>query len=271
MSRVGRFSWLSRYRRPILGATGAALILAGTIGAAVFAAGNAAGGAPVAGGPAPVSLAADATQDPLDSFELDRVKPGQAAKVLCETYRSALAARLGVTADRLDAAMRDASKAAVDRAAADGLIPAERAAKLKEKIDAAQEPVCKALPLPVPVAGAGPEDPQPRAGARKGVLDVKALLDVAAKTLGVPRDTLLSGLRALGPDEDLRTLAKKHAVAYEVLAGALRKAAQGQVDAAVAAGRISEALSEQTMAAFSRGLERGRFLPKGFPGPPEGV
>jgi hypothetical protein len=245
-------TWFSRYRRPLLAVAGAALVLAGTVGAAAaFVDGSAGRGS--------ILAVAPATDDPLDSFQLDAPKPADARTALCETYQSTLAARLGVSTDRLDSAMRDAAKAAIDRAVAGGLIPAERAAKLRARIDAADGPVCRTLP-------AVPKPGTPGEQARKSVLDPKALLAVAAQALGTGPDALLAEIRGLAPGQDMRTLAANHRVPYETLSAALRKAAQGQVDAAVQAGRITTAQGEKVMVVFSRGLERGRFLPRGFRG-----
>jgi hypothetical protein len=245
---------IAAFRRPLLAIAGAFLILAGTVGVvAAFA-----GGVSPATVAAPANVAAPAaTDDPLDAFELDRGKLGDELKALCETYQSTLATRLGVTTDRLHTAMRDAAKAVVDKAVVDGLITAERAADLKAKIDKAERPVCKALPkIPKPAAAPGQ--------ARKAVLDRKALLDVAAETLGTTPDALTREIRDLKRGEDMRPLARNHGVPYETLAKALRDAAQSQVDAAVTAGRITKAQGEKVMAAFQRGLDRGRFLPKVF-------
>ncbi len=256
-------SWNARiaaFRRPLLAIAGAFLILAGTVGVvAAFAGGVSPAGEPaLANVVAPANVAAPATtDDPLDAFEFDRGKLGDELKRLCETYQSTLAARLGVTTDRLDTAMRDAAKAVVDKAVVDGLITAKRAADLKAKIDKAERPACKALPkLPMPAAAPGQ--------ARKAVLDGKALLAVAAKTLGTTPDALTKEIRDLKRADDMRTLAKNHSVPYETLAKALRDAAQLQVDAAVTAGRITKAQGEKVMAAFQRGLDRGQFLPKVF-------
>jgi hypothetical protein len=248
---------LAAYRRPVLAIAGSVLVLAGTVGvAAAFAGGEGTvDGAAPAGERISASAQVPPAEDPLDSFELDRGKLGDELKTLCETYQSTLAARLGVSTDRLDAAMRDAAKAVVDKAVADGLISAERAAHLKEKIDKADRPICKALPpLPKPAAAPGQ--------ARKAILDPKALLDVAARTLGMTPDALAKEIRGLKRGEDMRALAKNHDVPYETLAKALREAARAQVDAAVKAERITRAQGEKVMAAFNRGLDRGRFLPK---------
>ena len=250
-------SWNKRFaafRRPLLAIAGAFLILAGTVGVvAAFA-----GGVSPAGEPAPSNVAAPATtDDPLDAFEFDRGRLGDELKALCERTQSTLAARLGVTTDRLVTAMRDAATAVVDKAVVDGLITAERAANLKSKIDKAERPVCKALPkLPKPATAPGQ--------ARKAVLDRTALLAVAAKTLGTTPDALAREIRDLKRGDDMRTLAKNHGVPYETVAKALRDAAQSQVDAAVTAGRITKAQGEKVMAAFQRGLDRGQFLPKVF-------
>ena len=256
-------SWNTRiaaFRRPLLAIAGAFLILAGTVGVvAAFAGGvSPAKVAVPANVAAPANVVAPATtDDPLDGFELDRAKLGDELKVLCDTYQATLAARLGVTTDRIDAAMRDAAKAVVDKAVVDGLITAERAADLKAKIDKAERPVCKALPkIPKPAAAPGQ--------ARKAILDRKALLDVAAKTLGTTPDALTKEIRDLKRGDGMRTLAKNHSVPYETLAKALRDAAQSQVDAAVQAGRITKAQGDKVMAAFQRGLDRGHFLPKVF-------
>jgi hypothetical protein len=173
------------------------------------------------------------------------------AKLLCETYQASLASGLGVTTDQLRAAQLAATNATIYKALADKVITAQTAKKLKDQLAKLDGPVCDVIA-------------QIRAGAKKRtpVIDPQALLQVAATTLTTDVATLKAEIRALKAGEDLRTLAAKHHVSYDTLKAALHAEADRQLDAAVGAGRITQAQADKLLVAFDRGLEKGHFLPR---------
>jgi hypothetical protein len=220
-----------------------AIVTAGAILAATVASVGAV--TPSAGGGASAAVAQ------ADPVVIQAGDAGAEAKVLCETYQASLASGLGVTADTLHAAQIAAAGATIDKAQADGTITADTAARLKERLAQLDAPACDVIAR---IRAA--------AAKRAPIIDPQALLQVAATTLHTDVATLKSEIKGLKAGEDLRTLAAKHGVPYDTLKVALHSEADRQLDADVAAGRITRAQADRLLAAFDKGLEKGHFLPR---------
>jgi hypothetical protein len=132
------------------------------------------------------------------------------------------AKQLGVSADKLDAALKQALENRVDAAVEAGTITAAQAAQLKERIAAGE----------VPLVGLGP-GPGHR-GGHHGFVD----FDAAATYLGVTEAELRTSLES---GDTLAEVAKANGKTAAGLTDALVAAAKADLDEKVAAGRLTAA------------------------------
>ena len=164
------------------------------------------------------------------------------------------AKQLGVSADKLDAALKQALENRVDAAVEAGTITEAQATELKERIEAGE----------VPLVGVGP-GPGHRGGGHHGFVDFGA----AADFLGVTEAELRSSL------EDGNTLAEVATANGQTAAGlvdALVTAAKADLDDKVEAGRLTEAQRTSILADLESRLDdvvNGEFS-FGFRGGPGG-
>lgn len=141
----------------------------------------------------------------------------------CQTFLDAFAAELGVTRDEVTAAGKTAASAAIDAAVGAGDLSEERAADLRERIDAAEGDGCGLLhPFR---AGFGH-------GWARGFLSAD-VLEAAADALGLERADLVG---QLGDAGSLEAVATAQAVDYATVKSAVLDAAQADLDAAVENG-----------------------------------
>lgn len=131
------------------------------------------------------------------------------------------AKQLGVEPERLSAALRKALENRIDEAVANGVVTAEQAAMLKEKLE-------RGLPL----FGALHKH------AHEGMRHLRLGLDTAAAYLGVTRAELRASLRE---GKSLADVAKERGKSVEGLTKALVDAGTKRLDEAVADGRITKA------------------------------
>jgi uncharacterized protein YidB (DUF937 family) len=143
-----------------------------------------------------------------------------------------LADEKGVSRDALVKAMKDAMKAAVDQAVAEGRITQEQADEFKARIDQREIDLDKSF-------GAG------RPGGRGGTLGRGIALDAAATTLGLSTDELLTEMRA---GKTLGQLADEKGVNRDALVEAIKDALKQQVDKAVEEGRLTQEKADELKA-----------------------
>lgn len=146
------------------------------------------------------------------------------------------AKQLGVGADELDAALKQALVNRVDAAVEDGTLTEARAAELKERIEAGE----------VPLVGVGPG--MGHRGGHHGFVD----FDAAAAYLGVTEAELRTSL------EDGDTLAEVATANGKTAAGlvdALVAAAKADLDEKVEAGRLTEAQRTSILADLESRME----------------
>jgi hypothetical protein len=176
----------------------------------------------------------------------------------CEAWQEAFADELGVSVDDLLPAAKAASVAAIDAAVEAGDLSEERAAALKEKIEAAEGNGCRFFGHPFGGNGHGPK-------AHFG----GPLLSVAAEAIGIEAGELKQALRS---GDSLEDVATAQGADYDTVKQAIRDAVKTRLDAAVAEGldqaradeilsKLDEALASGDFPAFQPG--RGHF---GFPG-----
>jgi hypothetical protein len=160
----------------------------------------------------------------------------------CLTFRKTLAAGLGVTEDQLVAATKDALGAAIDQAVADGKLTADRAAKLKASIAAAEGDGCRIFRAPVgPIVKAS-------VGARGDALVA------AAGTLDMTPQELRAALQANG---SLQAVAAAQGVAYQQVSDAALAAVKRDADARVATGDLTRAQADRLVARIEHRLAEG--------------
>lgn len=176
----------------------------------------------------------------------------------CEAWQEAFATELGVSVDDLLPAAKAASVAAIDAAVAAGDLSEERAAALKEKIEAYDGGGCRFFGHPFFAGGHGLK-------AHFG----GPLLSVAAEALGIDPGELLQALRR---GDSLQEVASVQGKDYDTVKQAIHDAVKTKLDAAVADGldqaradeilsKLDEALAAGDFPAFRPGRDHG-----GFPG-----
>jgi hypothetical protein len=163
------------------------------------------------------------------------------------------AKQLGVSADKLDAALTQALENRVDAAVSAGTITAAQAAALKQRIEAGE----------VPLVGVGPG--LGHRGGHHGFVDFSA----AAGYLGLTEAQLRTKLESGDTLAEVATAQGKTAAG---LVAALRQAAKADLDEKVAAGRITAAQRTSILADLESRLDdvvNGEFS-FGFRGPGSG-
>jgi hypothetical protein len=171
-----------------------------------------------------------------------------AAGTYCETYRAAYAAALGVDVEDLAPAAAKAAQAAIDAAVADGHLSAARAEKLKARIAASDAGGCEKFLERIGTAK--PE--RPTAGV------VKDGVEAVAKTLGMTSAELRAELRS---GKDLKAIAAEKSVPYATVTAAALAPVKARLDAAVAAGKLTQARADKILAKLEQSLADGRFRP----------
>ena len=147
------------------------------------------------------------------------------------------AKQLGVSAAKLDAALKQALENRVDAAVKAGTITEARAAELKQRIEAGE----------VPLVGVGPG-----MGHRSGGHHRFVELAAAAEYLGVTAAKLRASLEG---GDTLAELAKANGKTAAGLSDALVAAAKADLDAKVKAGRLTEAQRASILAGLKSRID----------------
>jgi lambda repressor-like predicted transcriptional regulator len=211
----------------------------------------AAGLAVVLGGGA--ALAATGSSDPASAF-LDDV-----------------AKRLGISEDKLEDAIKDATIARIDAAVAAGDITKEEGDALKERVRSGDVPgILPSFPGPGPRLGPLGHDGVFGPGRFPGT----ELLDAAADYLGMTEAGVRAGLR---DGESLADLAKDKGKSVEGLKQALRSAIRKDADEAVEDGVLTKKQADRLVEKLSKAVNKlveqsgRRGLEFGFRGPGFGL
>ena len=165
-----------------------------------------------------------ATDDPTDTPDT----------AYCDVFRDALASELGVTADELTAAGKAAADTAIDAAVAAGDLDEDRAAMLRERIQAHDGDGCGMLGRAGAFGrgfGIGMER-----GIAGGFLGGN-VFEAAADALNMASDELVADVHESG---SLQALAEAQGVAYDDVQVAILAAVQAELDAAVDEGMAQD-------------------------------
>ncbi len=165
------------------------------------------------------------------------------------------AKQLGVSADELDAALKQALQNRIDAAVEAGTITEARATELKERIEAGE----------VPLVGIGP-GPGHR-GGHHGFVDFAAAADFIGVTEAELRASLEDG-------DTLAEVATANGKTAAALVDALVAAANADLDEKVEAGRLTEAQRTSILADLESRLDdvvNGEFSFGFRGGPPSGL
>jgi hypothetical protein len=181
--------------------------------------------------------------------------PAGGAGEACADFRRAFAANLGVDESALAPAARAAARSTVEAAVADGRLTAAAGERLEARIDRAAGDGCALF------AG--------RLARVAGTVGaVRDAAGAAARALGMTEKELREQLRA---GATLQTLADKHGVPYATVSAAIVAAVKADLDAAVTAGRVSQARADRILERLERNLAAGRLrdarpVPSSAPG-----
>ena len=192
-----------------------------------------------------------------ESTDGDTATTTAAGGEYCQTFLDALAAELGTDRDGLTAAGKAAALAAVDAAVAAGDLTEERAAEVRERIEAADGDGCGWLGSGF---GRGFAHGFARGEAR-GFLGGD-VFEAAADALGMESADLIGELRDAG---SLQALAEAQGVSYEDVKASVIAAIQADLDAAVAEG-LSQERADAVMERLTTWLDNGGQLGELRPG-----
>ena len=160
--------------------------------------------------------------------------PDAADTPYCDVFRDALASELGVTADELTSAGKAAANAAIDAAVAAGDLDEDRAATLRERIEAYDGDGCGFFGRAGAFGrgfGIGMER-----GIARGFLGGN-VFEAAADALGMNSDELMTEVRDAG---SLEALAEAQGVTYDDVKAAILASVQADLDAAVEEGMLQD-------------------------------
>lgn len=179
---------------------------------------------------------------------------------LASRFLDQLAAALGVQRAALDSAMGSAASDTLAAAVADGTLSQERADALAARAQAGDYGALLG-------GRGGPGGPGGRHGGARVEGLHTAMTEAAAQALGISADELRTALR---DGQTVAELAAANGTTEQAVTDAALAAAKTQLDAAVAAGTLTQADADTIYADLeARGLElRGRGGPRGGRGGP---
>lgn len=173
------------------------------------------------------------------------------AAAYCDTFMDTFASELGVTRDEITAAGKAAATAALDAAVAAGDVTEERAATIRERIEAFDGEGCAFL---------GTFRGGFAHGQERGFLGGD-VLEAAADALGLESSALIE---QVGEATSLEALAGEQGVAYDEVKASILAAVQADLDAAVAEG-LDQARADVVIERLTTWLDEGGQL-DGLPG-----
>jgi hypothetical protein len=247
----------TKYKKKTVATAGASLALAAAlVGVGLTSPSTAAWAASTAPG---IEQVRQATPTPAPKPGRPSAKPGSADRQqqrgqMQQAYLNALAGRLGVSADQLQEAMKQARIDLINQAVSEGKLDQERANRMIQAIQSGQGPG-------MPGAGQGPRErgPQgPRGGqgpqggpgqqgqrpGGPGMMGPGG--QVITDALGMTQQELRAELQA---GKSLAQVAEAKGVSRDTLKAKLLEAHKARIDAAVAAGRMT---AEQAQKANER-------------------
>jgi uncharacterized protein YidB (DUF937 family) len=172
----------------------------------------------------------------------------------CQTWQEAFAEELGVSVDDLLPAAKAATIATIDAAVANGDLPEDVAARMKEKVEQADGNGCRLL-------GAGFHAWGSHAARADFRLD---WVTAASEALGMTPAELTEMLRS---GDSLRQVAQDQGVDYGVVTKAIHDAAKADLDALVQAGKITQERADERLEYLDQALQSNKFPPHWGHGP----
>jgi hypothetical protein len=189
------------------------------------------------------------------------------ASKLESTFLERLAAELGVSKDKLAAAMKSAGVKSIDDAVKAGILTAEQAAELKERVAAGKLDFGLGHGfgwghLKDKNGGPGGKDFKHGRWSALGTLmsDAKARASIGAaiaKTLGMSTDELRAALKADG--KDIEDLMQAKGVTEEKFGAAVAAAAKPHLDRLLKAGTVERQDAEELLAQMAKGAWVGKL------------
>lgn len=173
-----------------------------------------------------------------------------AAGTYCQTFMDTFTAELGVTSEALVSAGKAAANAAIDAAVAAGDLDEDRAAELREKVEAYDGTGCGLFGHGF-VRGFGH-------GVARGFLGGD-VFEAAADALGIESSELIGRLRDA---DSLEALAGDEGVSYDEVKASVLAAVQADLDAAVGEGLDqdrADAIIERLTTWLDEGGQLDRF------------
>ena len=199
-----------------------------------------------------ISVVAASPASPASPTSDTSVANGADLASYCATWQKTFAEQLGVSADKLVPAAKAATLAAIDKAVANGDIPADVAARLKSHLDEADGDGCRLLGGFLLGIGR-------HAVATDGRHDI---LGAAATALNMTPEELFSALRS---GKDMHQIAADQKVDYDTVTKAVLDAAKADLDALVSSGHLTQARADEMLSRLSDALKSGHFFgPEGF-------
>jgi hypothetical protein len=233
-------------------AAGASLALAAAmIGAGLTSPSTSVLAAPGTSGiPGAEQIRQEAPAAPKPSPKPGRGNPGDRQQHQ-EAYLNALAARLGISVDQLQAAMKQARIDTIEQAVTEGRLTREQADRMIQAIQSGQRPGPGAGPQ-------GPRGPQgpgqgQRGPGRPGGPGMPGAGQAAATALGITPEQLRTELQA---GKSLAQIAQEKGVSRDDLKAKLLEAHKTRVDAAVAAGRMTAEQGQEALARATANIDR---------------
>jgi hypothetical protein len=184
----------------------------------------------------------------LASDDSDVTDPSAADAGYCDTFMDAFAAELGTTRDGVLEAGKAAANAAIDAAVAAGDLSDDRAAALRERIDAAEGHGCGLLGIGWARGF--------HHGVARGVFGAD-VFEAAADALGIDSAELIGQVRDAG---SLQALAEQLNVAYDGVKAAVLAAVRADLDSAVDEG-LSPERADAAIERLTSWLDDGGQLP----------
>lgn len=169
------------------------------------------------------------------------------AKDPCAAYVGHLAKGLNVSPDRLSAAALQAAKDTVKEEVANGTLTGTQGDRLLSRLGTGGASVCAGFGDPGATAQPGPTGVKPHGGEMKGA--GAAYLAAAASVLGITPDSLKQDLKA-GQSISQLAAGKVSEADFRLRVIAALKP---QLDAAVAAGTITQAQEDAQLARLAKG------------------
>jgi uncharacterized protein YidB (DUF937 family) len=191
--------------------------------------------------------------NPSSSSSAGLLTDDSATGAYCQTFLDALAKNLGVDESALVPAGKEAAKATVDKAVANGDLTKEQGDKLKSRIDSFDGTGCGLL-------GA-----RWRAAIRHGVkVDIgKDMVGAAAGALHLTSDQLVAKLKG---GQSLKQIAQAQNVDYATVSKAVHDAAKADLDKLVADGKLNQDREKLILDRLDKALANGRLgIASAFP------